>query len=467
MPGQIQDSDNTDQVQGLQTGTLSMRRALGLTIVVFSPVLSAATVGTFVAGAGSSGWLSVLCGAIMIACIGLCIVPFARRYVVSGALYSYIGHAFGNKAKLLSGASLAVGYLVGVVASLGALGLYLGSLLSNDFGLTGATGLLGQSITYIVVIALAGLLTYGGLDASARLSIVLLILSAPVVAVVLVANTFSADFDFASQFTFNDFSFSGFTVGIVLSATFLVGFEACAATAAETKDPLKSIPKILTATPLIVGAIGVAATLCTIPSMGALADKLAAGESPLAAMAENAGLGWLSGIADMSLVLTCFAIVVGYMNFTVRVWATMSVDGILPSLMGKISPRTHTPVGALIVLAILSVIVPIGLAVVTGGTTLEVYTYAATLFPYLWVVPYALVCVGAVVLLRRTRELTPMIAVSATIGTVGVAWMYVNSIVNKTNTPIDHLAWVAPAAIALTLFGMLLNKSRTKRHADA
>lgn len=385
---------------------------------------------------------------------------------MSGALYSYIGHAFGNKAKVLSGASLAVGYLVGVIASLGALGLYLGSLLSNDFGLEGATGLLGQSMTYIVVIALAGLLTYWGLDASARLSIFLLIVSAPVVAVVLIANTFSADFDFGSQFTFTDFSFSGFTVGIVLSVTFLVGFEACAATAAETANPLKSIPKILTATPMIVGAIGVLATLCTIPSMGAIAEKLAAGESPLAAMAENAGLGWLSGVADASLVLTCFAIVVGYMNFTVRVWATMSKDGILPKFMGNVSKRTHTPVGALAALAVLSIVCPIAVAAITGGSTLEVYTYAATLFPYLWILPYALICIGAVVLLRRTRELTPLVVMSAIVGAVGVAWVYINAIVNKTGTPVDHLTWVAPAAIVLTLLGMLMNRNHSKRNVN-
>ena len=75
------------ELSGLEQGTLSMRRALGLAIVVFSPVLTAATVGTFAGGvAGSSAWLSVLAGTIVVTCIGVAIVPFARRYVVSGAL---------------------------------------------------------------------------------------------------------------------------------------------------------------------------------------------------------------------------------------------------------------------------------------------------------------------------------------------------------------------------------------------
>jgi amino acid transporter len=452
------------ELSGLEQGTLSMRRALGLAIVVFSPVLTAATVGTFAGSvAGSSAWLSVLAGTIVVTCIGVAIVPFARRYVVSGALYSYIGHALGNLARLVSGASLAVGYGVGMMAVLGALGVYAGSSLSNTLGLSGANSLVGQALIYIVGIGLAAVLAVRGLDASARLSIWLLVISAPVVIIILVANLFTAGFDFSGQFSFTDFSLSGFIFGIVLSTTFFVGFESSAATALETKDPMRTIPRLMTTVPMIVGGVAVVATLMSVPALPTVMDKVAEGASPIAAMAENAGLGAFAPVADICLAITCFAIVVGFMNYAPRVWATMAADGVLPQSLGRVSPRTHTPVIAIIALAVVSGAFPIILSAVTGDSPLAVYTSLATLFPYLWVIPYVLICIGAIVMLARQRKLHLGVAVAAVLGALGFAMVYVNALLNPTGTSVDAMTWVAPAAVGVALIVMAATSIAARR----
>lgn len=459
-------ADEHDELSGLKRGTLSLNKALGLAIVTFSPVLTAATVGSFAGGvAGSSAWLSVLAGTIIVTCIGAVIVPFARRFVVSGALYSYIGHALGSKASTLAGAALAVGYAAGVMVCLGALGVYAGSFIATVFDMPAAYGLVGQSAIYVVAMASIAALAVRGLDTSTRLSIGLLFLSTPVVAVVLIANAFTNNFSFTEQFTFGDFSFGGFIFGIVLSATFFVGFESSAATAVETQDPIRTIPRLMLLVPIIVGGIGVVATVLSVPVLPAIADRTGAGESPISAMAHYAGLGALAPVADLCLAITCYAVVLGFMNYAPRVWATMAVDGLLPKSLGQVDKKRQTPVRAIVVIAVLSAIVPIVLTAASGGTPLEVYSYLATLYPYYWVIPYVLICIGAIVMLGRRKELRPATAVAAVLGAVGFAMVWLNAVFNPTGTSLDAMTWVAPATIVLALLLIVVLRAGTRRRA--
>ncbi|MFZ3599442.1 APC family permease [Streptomyces sp. BH104] len=444
-----------DEPGGLKPATLTTNQALGLAVVVFSPVLTAATVGVLIGGAtGSSGWLSVLAGALVMTCIGVAIAPFAQRHVASGALYSYVGHVFGGAARFVASASLAVGYLVGLMVVLGALGLYAGSMFSSVFGISAANGFVGQAVIYAVTMASAALLAFKSLDASAKLSIALLFLSAPVVLAVLIGNLFSAGFDFTGQFTFHDFSFSGFSLGLALSTTFTVGFETSAATALETKDPVRTVPRVIILVPVIVGGIAVVASLLSVPSLGAVADRIAAGESPVAAMAHHAGLGFLAQASDIALVVTCYAIVVGFMNYAPRVWAAMANDGLLPAAIGRVARRTRTPGTAILVMAVLTAVLPLALAAITGAGPMELYQYLATLFPYLWVVPYILICAGAIVLLYRDGELTVAKAFACAVGALATGWLYLNSLVNPTGTALDAMTWTAPVSIVAMMLIM-------------
>lgn len=454
--------DDFEELSGLQQGTLSLNKALGLAVVTFSPVLTAATVGALAgAVAGSSAWLSVLAGTFIVTFIGIAIVPFARRYVVSGALYSYIGHGLGSKASILAGASLVVGYATGVIVCLQVFGVYTGSFIATVFDLPAAYGLGGQTIIYVLGMLTVGVFAIRGLDASTRLSIGLLFVSAPVVVIVLVSNLFTDGFSFGEQFTFSDFSLGGFFFGIVLSATFFVGFESSGATALETKDPMRTIPRLMTLVPIIVGSVGVLATLLTVPVLPAIADQTAAGESPLSAMAHHAGLGVLAPVADLCLAITCYAVVLGFMNYAPRVWATMAVDGLLPKYLGQVDKRRRTPVRAIVVLAVLSTIVPILLSAFSGGTPLEVYAHMATLYPYFWVIPYVLICVGAIVMMARKNELHIVTAIAAIIGGAGFGFVWLNAVLNPTGTSYDLMTWAAPVAIALALIVVLLIRARS------
>ena len=65
-----------------------------------------------------------------------------------------------------------------------------------------------------------------------------------------------------------------------------------------------------------------------------------------------------------------------------------------------------------------------------------------------------LIYISSIVLLRSIGELTLGKAVACVVGAVGVGWLYVNSIVNPTEAPVDHITWVAPLAIDALIMGM-------------
>lgn len=458
--------DGHEELSGLQQGTLSLPKALGLAVVTFSPVLMAATAPALAGGAaGSNAWLSVFAGTVLVTFIGMAIVPFARRYVVSGALYSYIGHELGSKASALAGASLAVGYACGVIVCLQVFGVYAGSLIATVFDLPAANGLGGQTIMWVLAMLSVAWFAIRGLDTSTRLSIGLLIVSTPIVAIILVANVFTDGFTFSEQFNFGGFTVSGFFAGIVLSATFFVGFESSAATALETKDPKRTIPRLMTLVPVIVGTVGVIATLLTVPVLPAISEATTNGESPLSAMATNAGLGVLAPAGDLFLAIICYATVLGFMNYAPRVWATMAVDGMLPKSLGHVDQKRRTPVRAIIVVSVLATIVPIALSAFSGGTPLDVYTHVAVLFPYYWVIPYLLVCVGAIVMLARRRELRAGTVVVCVVGGAGFGYVWLSAVLSPTDSSLDAMTWAAPITIALALLVVVPIRIQSNRRS--
>ncbi|MER6939325.1 hypothetical protein, partial [Nocardioides sp. NPDC000441] len=77
-----------------------------------------------------------------------------------------------------------------------------------------------------------------------------------------------------------------------------------------------------------------------------------------------------------------------------------------------------------------------------------VYNSVATLIVYFWVVPYLLVCAGALRLLSRERRLSPLAVVGAGLGAAAMAWMYLNGLVNPPAPPLDAMSYVAVVAVA-------------------
>jgi APA family basic amino acid/polyamine antiporter len=185
------------------------------------------------------------------------------------------------------------------------------------------------------------------------------------------------------------FGLGGILTGASLIFFAYIGFDAVSTAAEETVNPQRNLP------------IGIIASLVICTVLYIVVSGILTGvvhydhidiKAPIADALKQLGIGWaealisigaLAGITTVMLVL--------YFGLT-RVVLAMSRDGLLPTQMARVNPRTQTPVrlilGSGVVIALIAGLSPIGkVAQLVNLGTLSAFF---------------LVC-ASVIVLRRTR----------------------------------------------------------------
>lgn len=450
----------------LQLGHLTGPQVMGLSISSFIPAVGLSAVPAFLAAyTGRSSWLAMAASVVAFTIIGLFVTAFARRFIGTGSLYSYIRHVFGSWSPLVIAAAMVPGYIVVVMVLVVSLGLYVGSFLMS-VGVSSAAGPEIQLVIYVLAALVAMGIAYRGLDVSVRSSVILTVVSVPVMSVITVATAFGGNVDLASQLSLSDFTFNSFLQGLAIGSTFFIGFESSAALGAETRNPTRAIPRAIMVIPVVLGMAFLAATVIQVPTLVDSADQLALGVSPNAVLAEAAGVGFLSNISDLVLAAAVFASLIGFFNYGSRVVVSAASDGLLPSALTKVSKRYKSPLAAIAFLGVPSLVGPPVMLWLTSSTPLEIYGYIATLLVYFWVIPYFLICIGGAVLLNRlSPRKSVLVNIGAALASATVLWLYVNGILYPAPGPLSALPYVMIGTVAVFLVGFVASV-RSKRRTS-
>ncbi|MGG6382504.1 APC family permease [Paenarthrobacter sp. NEAU-H11] len=456
-------SNSIDVSRELEVGKLSGVSLASLSLASFFPAVGIALVPLLVLStAGPTAWQSSLLASIAVVCVGFSVTAFARKYVATGSLYSYVGEVFGPWARYVTGAALLGGFVVAVGALAGVLGIFAGSFLYGR-GMTNALEAGPQLAITAIAIAIAFAIAYRGLDTSVKVAVTLALISLPLVIVISVASVLHTGFDLAVQLDFGSASLGGTLHGVALGAAFLVGFESCAALAMEARDPRRSVPLAVMSVPVVLGAIFPIVTLMQVPGLIAAGDSLAAGVSAPAALALQSGLG--EGVAtasDVVLAVATFAALIGFLNFGARFVKTLAEDGLLPRRIAIVHSRHRSPYVGLILIGLGGAAVIAVLLVLTGDVASAYYT-VAPLVVYLWVVPYVLISVGAVRLALRDKQTRIGLITTAVIGGAGMAWAYIDGLINPPPTPADAMSWVVLIVIVVLPLIFIVTARRTSK----
>ncbi|NYJ03358.1 amino acid transporter [Nocardioides thalensis] len=434
---------------GLETGQLGRLSLASLAIASYTPAVGMALAPVlFFSAGGVNAWPAAFLAMIAVIGVGLAVVAFARRYVGTGSLYSYVGEVFGAWSRVLMAATLLLGFVLQLAGTTAIVGIFTGSFLSAR-GMGSALDLGPQIVIYAIAILVSATVAYRGLDTSVRVAVLLTVVSLPLVLLITFASVGSTGLQLDSQLDLGSMSMSSTFLGLAGGIAFLVSFESCTALAAETKDPRRNVPIAVMSIPVLLGGLYLLATFLQTPGLAAASDALAAGASPTAALAEQSGLG--SGVAtatDVVLALAVFASLIGFVNYGSRFFLTLAQDGLLPRRITSIHPRHHSPSAAIVLLAVTGFAV-LAAAFLLAGDLLTAYNSIAVSIVYAWVLPYLMITVGAVVLLVRERALAPLTILGAAVGFAGMGWLYVNGIVNPPAPPIDAMSWVVLVGIVV------------------
>jgi amino acid transporter len=398
---------------GLRRRRLGFVEVLAQSVAAVAPSAAAVTVpGIVIALAGGAAVGAFLVASLVVILVGLSVTVFARRMASASGLYSYVAKALGPLGAFTAGWSVMVGYAGAAMASAFGSGLYLLRLI----GLSDPGAWLPTSVVGVCIIAAA--LMVRGIKVSARVSLVLEVLSVALVVAILLTMVLSQPTN-AGSGTSPRSSFDGFALGVLLAVTAFVGFESSGTLGAESRNPFTSVPRALIWTPIVlavlfVGAAAIQSALFTGQSL-----SLLRGGVPVADLARQQHRDLLGQLLDLGILSSWFACLVGSSNALVRVLFSMGREGACPRWFGRTHRRYGTP--AMAIAATMPLIAAIPLLVMANtASDVNVFVDVLTLSAYGYLVAYGLVCVAAPVFLRRIGELTMPALVVGVVSFLGI-----------------------------------------------
>ncbi|MBC8316481.1 MAG: amino acid permease [Desulfobulbaceae bacterium] len=201
--------------------------------------------------------------------------------------------------------------------------------------------------------------------------------------------------------------------GAILAFYAFIGFEDMVSVAEEIKEPKKNLPRAIIISLFVTTFLYITIALIAILAMPI--DQLAGSHAPLAMLYQ-----YKTGSPPTLITLiSLFAVINGALVQIImgsRVLYGLSSQGWLPAAIGKIHPRTRTPVRATLLLTAIILVMALWLPLVTLARITSLITLAV------------FACINAALLVIKRREGTPM-GVQTYPGWIPLAGLFTSSLI--------------------------------------
>jgi APA family basic amino acid/polyamine antiporter len=384
--------------------------------------------------AGPGILISFVMAAVACGFAALCYSEFAAMIPIAGSAYTYAYATLGEFVAWIIGCLMTLEYAVGPSAVAVGWSGYVLSLL-RDLGITVPPAFTAPPGTVLVetaagrwevlanvaerlaaqgvdvaslphetaifnalaagIVLVMTLVVVRGIQESANVNAVIVVVKVAVVLVFIVAGAFYVrpehwtPFIPANTGEFGRYGPSGLVRGAAVVFFAYMGFDAVTTAAQEAKNPQRDLP---------IGILGSLAgcavlyMLVAIVLTGLVPYTALNVPDPIAVGVDATGLGWLSPLVKLGAIGGLSTVILVGMLAQSRIFYTMAQDGLLPKWVGELHPVRRTPhritlvTGA--VMAVLAAMTPIGILgeLVSMGTLLT----------------FVIVCAG-IIILRRTR----------------------------------------------------------------
>jgi APA family basic amino acid/polyamine antiporter len=425
-------SIDTIKAEAAATGAHSLKRVLGPIDLATLGIGAIIGTGIFVltgqaaaAHAGPAIVLSMVVAGVASALAGLCYAEFASTVPIAGSAYTYGYATLGEFVAWIIGWDLILEYALG--ASTVAVGWsgYVVSFL-HDFGiqfpasLSAAPGtqvalLDGSTVTAVfnlpavLIAAAVTILLVIGIQESARVNAVIVIVKVAVVILVIAAGAAFVDTANWQPFippntgTFGEYGWSGILRGAGVIFFAYIGFDAVSTAAQEARNPQKDMPigilgSLVICTILYVLVSAVMVGLVPYTQLGVAAPmavaidaaKLRAGGGPLGGLIEVmpfiVKLGAIAGLSSVMVVM---------MLGQPRIFYSMANDGLLPAWAKKVHPRFRTP-------HVTTIVTGVAVALAAGFTPIRILGELVSIGTLL---AFVIVSLGVIVLRYKRPDL--------------------------------------------------------------
>lgn len=302
---------------------------------------------------------------IAILLVALALLLFAVGYAQitkeltnAGGFYAIAVKGLGKIAGLITGIIATIGYNAFVAGALGTIGFFAGMVVVPE--LTGGAVTLDWFWTGLVLFAIVFVLAISGIQVSAVVLGIALVLEIIMVLVFSVSVLVRTGFD-PGIFTPQVITGGSLWIGLLLAATAFIGFEATALFGEEAKDPRRTVPRATYAAIIIIGLMHAFAAWAIVSALGLeeaqgqAIEHLDAGDLTLMLIGEYLGeFGVI--VALILVVISLFAAQLAFHNSAGRYLFSLGRARVLPNWLARTNSK-GAPQRALLVNFLFAVII--------------------------------------------------------------------------------------------------------------
>jgi basic amino acid/polyamine antiporter, APA family len=405
----------------LEADRSTLRRSLGKLNLTALGIGSIIGTGIFVLtgtaasqNAGPALVISMVIAAVACAFAGLCYAELAAMIPVAGSAYTYAYATVGEVFAWIVGWDLILEYALSMsTIAVGWSGYFVS--LMRDLGWTvpaGFTASPGVAVAVasggtvagvfnlpatVIVLLVTGLLVIG-IRESANTNTLLVVIKSVVLVIFVAVGIAYVRRDNLTPFIppntgeFGHFGWSGILRGSAVMFFAYIGFDAVSTAAQEAKQPQKDLPFGILVSLALCTILYIAVAIVLIGIVPYTKLNVA---DPIAVGIEATGLTWFSPVVKVSALFGLFSTMLVQLLGQTRIFYSMSRDGLLPGLFGRVHPRFRTPHLSTMLTGVIVAVA----AGVLPLTTLSQLVSMGTLLAF------TLVCIGIIVLRRTAPDL--------------------------------------------------------------
>jgi basic amino acid/polyamine antiporter, APA family len=395
IPHILQDAEHLKESSGRMKRNLGVMdlTAFGVAAIVGAGIFS--TIGTAAVNGGPAVSLLFVFTAIACGLSAMCYAEFASSIPISGSAYTYAYASFGEIIAWIIGWDLIMEYAIGNIAVaiswsgyftglMQGFGLHIPEYLTTDF-LSASRGFkevlsalhngsqlndlsytlqnaynawtsapqigdvrLIADIPALGIVVFITWICYIGIRESKIANNIMVLLKIGILLVVIGCGAF-----YVNPHNWHPFAPNG--IGGVLkgvSGVFFayIGFDAISTTAEECRNPRRDIPLSMFFALFITTILYVVVSLILT---GMVHYSELGVSDPLAFAFSRIHLNQLSGFIALSAVIAMASVLLVFQLGQPRIWMSMSRDGLLPSIFGKLHPKYRTPAFSTVITGLL------------------------------------------------------------------------------------------------------------------